>query len=355
MPSVEVSRESLYELVWAEPMTVVGRRFSVSDVAIIKVCKKLSVPRPPRGYWARKRHGYKVPDRPPLGALKGDAQRVAHVFAAADHVRRVWPKQPSESVEFPVTVRTHAVLVPLKAKLADARPDRYGRIGVEKNICVSERSLPRAVRLLSALFQTLEKRGGTVALVDDRLTVTIRGERVAVEAYEVANRVMVGERTQWGSYQRLDYQPSGNLRLKALAVNFWQVRREWSDGRSGRLEEKLGEITAELEGASSVIAGARADEDARRRRWQRQQLEQRREEALTVLLRARAVKVTRLAANYEQAKQIRALIVAVEGSVNAPAGSRRLVRWARQYADHLDPLLAFRIAELEGESGPVVA
>jgi len=53
-------RKELYDLVWAQPVTKVAKQFGVSDVAIAKACRKLKVPLPGRGYWARKQNGYAV-------------------------------------------------------------------------------------------------------------------------------------------------------------------------------------------------------------------------------------------------------------------------------------------------------
>jgi hypothetical protein len=46
-------REDLYELVWSKPMTELAQDFGLSDVALAKRCRKLAVPIPGRGYWAR--------------------------------------------------------------------------------------------------------------------------------------------------------------------------------------------------------------------------------------------------------------------------------------------------------------
>ncbi len=48
-----ISRESLYELVWAESMLKVAARFGVSSSYLARVCTLLNVPRPARGYWAK--------------------------------------------------------------------------------------------------------------------------------------------------------------------------------------------------------------------------------------------------------------------------------------------------------------
>ena len=65
----QYDRERLYEEVWSEPTQKVARRYGISDVALSKVCKQLQVPKPPRGYWARRDAGHHVPRRPKLPRL----------------------------------------------------------------------------------------------------------------------------------------------------------------------------------------------------------------------------------------------------------------------------------------------
>src|SRR4029453_7879636 len=73
-------REKLFEEVWAEPVRVVARRYGVSAVALAKVCLKLRVPLPGRGYWEQKRAGERVQraklPKLPVGALSQVA--IAH-------------------------------------------------------------------------------------------------------------------------------------------------------------------------------------------------------------------------------------------------------------------------------------
>lgn len=49
-----LTKEALQRLVWDKPTVHVARDFNVSDTAIAKLCKKLGVEKPPRGYWAKK-------------------------------------------------------------------------------------------------------------------------------------------------------------------------------------------------------------------------------------------------------------------------------------------------------------
>ena len=67
-PVTSLTREQLYEFVWTEPMQVLGPRYGMSDVGLKKVCKRLRIPTPGRGYWAQKSVG-KAPRRTPLPKL----------------------------------------------------------------------------------------------------------------------------------------------------------------------------------------------------------------------------------------------------------------------------------------------
>lgn len=60
------NRDELYQQVWQEPMQLLAKRYGVSDVALAKTCRKLLIPLPGRGYWAKKAAGRRVPPRPKL-------------------------------------------------------------------------------------------------------------------------------------------------------------------------------------------------------------------------------------------------------------------------------------------------
>ena len=65
----DVSRSELFDLVWSKPTTEVAQDLGISDVAVGKLCSKLQVPKPPRGYWARVEAG-QTPQKPPLEAFR---------------------------------------------------------------------------------------------------------------------------------------------------------------------------------------------------------------------------------------------------------------------------------------------
>src|SRR5258708_21047107 len=58
-------REELYAEVWEQPLVKVAPKYGISAVALGKVCCKLQIPLPGRGYWTKKEFGKPV-ERLPL-------------------------------------------------------------------------------------------------------------------------------------------------------------------------------------------------------------------------------------------------------------------------------------------------
>ncbi|MHC2566351.1 hypothetical protein [Bradyrhizobium liaoningense] len=55
-----VTREELYEMVWEKPLIWLAAEFGITGNGLAKVCDRLDVPYPPRGYWAKKEAGKPV-------------------------------------------------------------------------------------------------------------------------------------------------------------------------------------------------------------------------------------------------------------------------------------------------------
>ncbi|MGA7647679.1 MAG: hypothetical protein WBW01_14295, partial [Terriglobales bacterium] len=62
--SSKLTRQTLYQSVWAQPMTKVAAGLGISDVALRKICIKHNVPVPGIGYWAKVAAGKTVTQVP---------------------------------------------------------------------------------------------------------------------------------------------------------------------------------------------------------------------------------------------------------------------------------------------------
>ena len=58
------NRVDLYNKVWDQPLVRLSRRFGISDVRLGKICRKLKIPHPGRGYWAKRAVGQAVEQLP---------------------------------------------------------------------------------------------------------------------------------------------------------------------------------------------------------------------------------------------------------------------------------------------------
>jgi hypothetical protein len=103
MTTTKVTRAELYELVWRTPMSRLAAEFGVSDVALAKTCRRLSVPRPGRGYWAQIAVGREV-KRPALGKPPSGTREWAIVERTENPAPRA-PKPEVPKVETPTDLR----------------------------------------------------------------------------------------------------------------------------------------------------------------------------------------------------------------------------------------------------------
>lgn len=170
-----VSRERLFELVWAEPMTKVAERLGVSSSYLARVCTSLNVPRPQRGYWAKLEVG-KAPPKPSLPAHR-PGEHTGWVQGSTINAPLVWSDSDARSLAngesnehtatgvhsliegieplFNAGRETHQVkfLKPSKRNLPDIQVSRSG--------------LPAALAFANALFNAFERRGHRVVLASN--------------------------------------------------------------------------------------------------------------------------------------------------------------------------------------------
>src|SRR5436190_13447129 len=59
------NREELYNLVWSKSMLALSKEYSISDVGLRKLCKRMSIPVPRVGHWQKVQHG-RTPGRKSL-------------------------------------------------------------------------------------------------------------------------------------------------------------------------------------------------------------------------------------------------------------------------------------------------
>lgn len=222
---IEVTRQALYDQVWSTPMTRLAKEYGISDVALAKICKKLNVPYPRRGYWRRKETG-KTVKQLSLPAIAAPAKQGVTIHRtirpesvaplSEDAKQRITAEQaPERKIVVPDRLTNpHRLLKEHLAEWRSPKVDDYGaRSGNIRqfNIRVSPASLGRALRIMDILFKALESRGYPVEIQQGyhrTLGVRINGEPITFgleERFQRMNHPDQKDLTrQW--WQRQRYQ-----------------------------------------------------------------------------------------------------------------------------------------------------
>lgn len=380
-------RDQLYREVWEQPVVKVAEKYSVSDVAIHKVCKSLDIPVPPRGYWAKLRAGQKVKKTPlppsdgrrgKIGARpKKEAENTIIVKGSLDFLsesERQALLQAAQQIQVPdengtlhKKIRAYKSVVREWNKNDTKHPDAQRDFNSYsyKNQppflagIISTESLERVYRFLDTLYRQIEKLGGSV---NDDLSLQIRNERVDFKMIESQNRVKHvitrQEAKEMMLYEdakrhhryasepkigKFDFVFNGKIRVVS------QQHRIFRDTSNAKIETKLGDILIALFEKSEVVRIDREarEEAARKRAEEERRREERRERRNNEIERTMAL--TNEAKDYAVACQIRNYVSAVEaGTQELDEKTQEWVDWARGKADWYDPTIA-RDDELLGQ------
>ena len=356
--STTVTRELLYEQVWKTPMSRLARDYGVSDSALAKTCRRLGVPLPPRGHWAKLQHGKKVPPRPPLPKQGKDSRNQATVTQTV-------PSQPPDPVldeavrllakdEDRIKVADQLRNPHPAVKAPSVRPGTSSgeapdpMAGRTLSVNASNGSRGRALRILDALCKALEALGHPVTAAG----ASIQGGTVPIAVTEKQDRTphvaTAAELARvkaypWEKIPAWDYSPSGRLSIHSdcYVYNRTDLRKRWSDGRGARLEDILHNV---LLGLVAVSAARRRESDERRaahERFVEQQRQRAEAERLARVEAARDKGVLDSARSLGDAEAVRHLMAAVKRRAardgGAPSGLDAWLSRAEAVAAGLDP------------------
>lgn len=348
MRSKILKREDLYREVWSRPITHVANDYGVSDVGLAKACKRMGVPRPPVGYWAKREAGQEL-EIPPLPPLSGEMRPAVEVRASrpAPSVDLL----PEPEIGVPARLRNPHPLVKLtRDELRGAGSDDYGRIsprdphGLE--IRVSSGQLTRALRVAEGLIRGLERLGYPVELRNRwnrqfETCALIEGEEVRFSIWEPSRRsVKPADGSRW-SYDRYVYTPTGELEMRIdeyVSIGTAKTIRDRSSGKT--VEDALGRFVVSMHAAAQVQKEERELRDAEERRRELAVRERRRAERLADYAEWLRCELIRDSEAYEKAAGIRAFLNAMQRKFGDKPSSEQTawLRWAGREADRLDPL-----------------
>lgn len=386
-----IDRRQLYDEVWAEPVVWVARRYGITNTALAKICLKLDVPVPPRGYWSRIDAGQALEPDPlfPPGRNRPTSYRIRRWVRAIEQERpaeEILPplerEEKRERIVVPASVaELHPLVREHEPMLRAARQPLKDKFFLE-HACLDVRgtgdAFERALRTMSTLFSALDARGFPVEVtkpnpvaVDGRghsikspsvtgahvleVFVTFRIEELfeAAAGEEKVDEGSAPEAPSTRGGRAPKRRPTGRLALKITNVHRDAKRETWAEGKRQRIEEMLnsfirGLVATAANKRAKVVAEERAAEARRLEAQRRAEEEHQREkiEEMRTDLRRRID-----ARRY--AEEIRGLVQAVEDAAQArgecvahETDLGRWIEWARGEALRVER----KLLEVGGES-----
>lgn len=369
-------REKLYREIWAEPMITVAKRYGISDVALRRHCKKLDIPLPKQGHWAKVQAGHKV-KVPPLPRSKGPDKTVVFVndtyrnlspgLKASDRLLFL-PEEEREVVkEYCAGLTVPSELSKLHSLVADTK--QYYRARKEStkppvnrviNITVSDEQRERVYTFYSTIFTALEHLGYSVTIKapksdryynydpivkDNKLHVCLGEDSVEIrikEKIKQTKHIPTEEDRNRYSIPAYDYENTG--RLHFIIESSRAARKNWRDTETKRIEDKIGEIVIWVMEAIEV-------EKNRRLEWEAKRIQREKEELLRQQIAEKKENeqkklelLEKYAGQWDKAQHVRRFVDSVElklGEIENQEQREKLVswiQWAREKADWLDPM-----------------
>lgn len=363
-----ISRTELYARVWQTPMTRLGLEFGISGNGLAKICQRLHVPYPPRGYWAKKEAG-KAVTVTELPRLPPGTPTDVDIYPS--------PPQPQEPAPIQAVIAAAAAssgAITILATLEDAHPKVKAWLAQHKEqqaererehkrrrrdewswakpllADLTVRDLYR-FRVTSALFKAVEAAGGRVesAIITGKVTFLIAGEKIEcsiVEKMRQSFLVPREEGTKWTAYP--DFHQNGLTSSGFLRVTITTYLRggvkEWVETSSKKMGALLPEIVGRIMAAGPILIEWERErkEEARKRA----QEEERRQELRRLKQRdeRRWGQFCAIAKDWQERARLLSFLAEIKSRCDAEANvtiaGQKLsewIAWAQQKIDSLDP------------------
>ena len=372
--TIFLKREALYKMVWAEPVSKLAREYGLSDRGLGKICKRLEIPVPGRGYWQMKKKGLKIPI-PPLRPTKKSYATGAYIHTKSkpctdgeqDHETCdliTAEKLPENKIMVPSSLDSpHSLIAMTSKSLMGAKIDDRGLKQPRARGCldvhVGPNSIDRAMLIMDTLVKALETRGfdisvakeppfsTSVSVMDEIIPFALNEDLNRTEKKLTAAQMKEKEKHPWMySRQEYEYSPNGILSLRIKSDDPLNTRKKWCDGRRQRLEDCLNSFVGGIIKTAIAMKHLRVERERKEREWQeerqrreeREKIRQEEEEKMKVL--------DREGESWHRSQKIRSYIEAVKkwgiqkyGEIKPDGKLQQWLTWATRQADRLDPLV----------------
>lgn len=299
MVNKTLTRQELYEKVWATPMRTLAKEFGISDRALAKKCDKHNIPKPPVGHWAIVQHGQttkllKLPinkisrlDNILFSSkLIESSQLVPSIEISPDDPRLVKAQKfqlPTNNRKYEESIRNFR-----KACKKD-NVDRYGFLipawknKSELDLKVTYSSYVRACQLLQGIMRLFKSNGWVVSsrknkhndkfdafFISEGEEIKFRLKEKVKQIPHVLTPKELEDKKKFGRSwaNKYDYINTGKFTFSF--VGYWpdsKFRSKWTDKNNLPLEKQLVEITKGFIRATEATREKRREQEEQDRQY----------------------------------------------------------------------------------------
>ncbi len=363
---ITLRREDLYKEVWANPMTLLAKQYGLSDNGLRKICKKMGIPFPPLGYWAKVQHGKKVTqtllpqdsshlntyefyksfkEEKPKPAINPEVEKLI-AFENLEENRIAVPT---------IISRFHPLIKIAKEHFKKRKPNHMGILEPSQDcpdLNVSPTNLDRGLRIFNTILLELEKRKIKISPTNEhrkKLTcILIQGETLNFRLSEKVNQRRLStqelealkkkDKYYWGP--NYEYKPTGMLTIR-IYDGMMDPFKEFTDNSKKLLEDRLNDFIICLHLAAQKIKADRKEREELHQKWELERLQQEEYEKRMKQEKLKTNLLIREAEYWNTAKIIRTFIEEIKNSqLNDPQSFdiENWINWATDKANDLDPL-----------------
>ncbi|MBV7549863.1 hypothetical protein KW849_26625 [Pseudomonas sp. PDM26] len=359
---VNFTPSELFDKAWETPVLKLAQEIGISDVALSKACRKAGVALPPRGHWAKPVSKRPGKPKPPVGGQPISFRVLDRSTLPVQSAAPVKPKAIRSTIEVPHTLLAPHPLVIKWLKCVKAAKTHEGHLVTTGKHVLDARISSELIDRCAVIFDTLIKESEVLGYIwrvtsDDKTLVEVDGESLAIKLAERLSKQIIPPppptpRRRTARWEpdfsllrapQFEWSSTGELSLQIDARTEYGKRKNWTDTKTGKIEEKLASILDGFEViAESVKALRLKNEEARRERIAEEavRLERAKREETHRRLRHKLVENTK---RWEQAQRLRAFIQATcNASATTSEHSQQQTAiwaaWATSQANLLDPL-----------------
>lgn len=278
-----LTRQQLYEMIWARAVSKVAPELGISDVALRKQCVRHAIPLPDARYWGQL-HAGKTPKRQPLPPLPANISDTIVIVpraraAAPEAVRSAIRDARSQPPAAAVPRARSALVAQTIAAARKQKPDDWGALTGLGSTCFNIRAHPdtlaRVETFLTRLVNGAKARGHRFAEGREGLAMVVDGETIGFAVIQTIRRIRHettpaerralerwDARHGWRAPGRptppwWDGVPTGEMRIELGGWSrFAGAVHRFADTRVRKLEARIDDILVSF---AAIAAGMRIE------------------------------------------------------------------------------------------------